>query len=880
MWSFFTRDPTKDFNYEIGERVSGLDDKSIWSLHEGKRRSDGEQVSIFVFDAKNGSESTLNVAKQSFKRIKTLRHPNILTYLDGLETEKVLYIVTEVVIPLETYLTLHKDDGSENEVAISWGLHQIAKGLSFLINDCKFIHNNVCISSVMVDRAGEWKLAGVDYIQTAQSNEPIPPKPPALDKYKPPETSNPRTVPSEKWSADMWGLGCLIWEVFNGTLPRTASLKQMGTIPKKLVPNYCELVGANPKSRPNPSKFLEDCCRPGRFLNNDFIKTMLFLEEIQIKDQNEKMKFFSSLPKSLDTFPQTFCKHKILPQLLNAFEYGNAGSAVLTPLFKIGKYLETDEYQKKIVPCVVKLFSSPDRATRVKLLQQVEHFVEHLDIATVNNQIFPHVVQGFLDTNPVVREHTIKAMMHLASKLNHKNLNEELMKHFARLQAKDDQGGIRTNTTVCLGKIATYLYPQNRSKILISAFTRAIRDPFPPARQAGVLAMAATHNLYTLQDCASKLLPALCCLSMDLDKGVRDQVFRTIKCFLSKLEKVSEQPELVQEMEKDVEIGGTSADNATGWAGWAMGGMTSLTTKLYSKTKRPSPSKKVEPVADESAKSTSSQETTPIPLSKLPDVVTEETPVDDNDADTGWDDEDWGEMDDIDEQQDKGDSMGVQADTGWDEGGWNDDDNWESLEATNQGNAKIATNDGWDDGDFISPNSDAQPASSYDWGDTGNDDFFNLIEKPSPNKTKSLMSSKSKSPPRTSAPSKLSTTTNTQSMSSTTTTSSKLKMTAGWEESGWGDSEWKDANSEWKDADSGWKDADHSEWKDAEDWQPIDNTGPTKAELARLKREERKLQRQKEIEQKRAAKQGGAMKLGAKKKPATTADDFDNFDNW
>ena len=39
MWSFFSRDPTKDFNYEIiPEKVSGLDDKSIWSLHKGKKK--------------------------------------------------------------------------------------------------------------------------------------------------------------------------------------------------------------------------------------------------------------------------------------------------------------------------------------------------------------------------------------------------------------------------------------------------------------------------------------------------------------------------------------------------------------------------------------------------------------------------------------------------------------------------------------------------------------------------------------------------------------------------------------------------------------------------------------------------------------------------
>lgn len=48
-------------------------------------------------------------------------------------------------------------------------------------------------------------------------------------------------------------------------------------------------------------------------------------------------------------------------------------------------------------------------------------------------------------------------MLLLAPKLNEANLNQELLRHFARLQSKDDQGPIRCNTTVCLGKIAPYL---------------------------------------------------------------------------------------------------------------------------------------------------------------------------------------------------------------------------------------------------------------------------------------------------------------------------------------------------------------------------------------------------------------------------------------
>ena len=59
-------------------------------------------------------------------------------------------------------------------------------------------------------------------------------------------------------------------------------------------------------------------------------------------------------------------------------------------------------------------------------------------------------------------------MLYLAPKLNYKNLNIELMKHFSRLQTSDDQGIIRTNTIVCLGKIAVHLNPSVRQSLSLS----------------------------------------------------------------------------------------------------------------------------------------------------------------------------------------------------------------------------------------------------------------------------------------------------------------------------------------------------------------------------------------------------------------------------
>ena len=114
--------------------------------------------------------------------------------------------------------------------------------------------------------------------------------------------------------------------------------------------------------------------------------------------------------------------------------------------------------------------SSSDRNARFKLLTQIEHFVEHLSNKVVNNDVFPQIQNGFLDKEPIIREKTVIAMIHLAPKLNFTNLDETVvMKHFSRL-LRDEQAGIRTNTAVCLGKIARYLHYSTRQKVLIPAF--------------------------------------------------------------------------------------------------------------------------------------------------------------------------------------------------------------------------------------------------------------------------------------------------------------------------------------------------------------------------------------------------------------------------
>lgn len=74
MWSIFSRDPAKDFAYVIGEKVTGLEEKSVWSLHQGKKKVNLEHrlilfTSIYLPLMSNPSLRSRHVVSQNAKKL-------------------------------------------------------------------------------------------------------------------------------------------------------------------------------------------------------------------------------------------------------------------------------------------------------------------------------------------------------------------------------------------------------------------------------------------------------------------------------------------------------------------------------------------------------------------------------------------------------------------------------------------------------------------------------------------------------------------------------------------------------------------------------------------------------------------------------------------
>ncbi|KAG0351329.1 hypothetical protein BGZ54_003318 [Gamsiella multidivaricata] len=562
------------FPYNIGERVD-LFDSTIWALHKGIKREDNSPVSILCFDCVRQRDK-LPLARNAFKKFRTIRHPDLIKYIDGVETETYIYIVTDAVTPLQEHLHATMDPN-----LIRWGLYKVANVLKFLNSDASFIHGNIRTSSIFITKSGEWKVGGFEALSSLKEEQPailtFAGLIPDSNRYAPPEVRKKSwnvVKECELWSTDTWHYACLIYEVFNGTFSSPDQLTSPGKIPPEMASFYKNLLRPDPKARPSVGDFLDKGLQAKGFFQTDLIQVVLFLENFSVKEPLQRDTFLRKLDLQIDRFPQEFCKYKILPELVHALEYGSGGARVLAPIVKIGASLDEQEYEVLISNVLVKMFASTDRTIRLSLLENLGGFIERINKKVVNDKIFPSMALGFTDTAPIIREWTVKSVLLVINKLSDRVINYDLLRYLGKLQM-DEEPGIRTNTVICLGKISKHLNDGTKGKILVPAFTRSLRDPFAHARVASLMALNATSESYDKNDIATRIIPCISLTLVDTEKRIE----KLIESMPD-----SATIDTGRDSPNDGPRSATPSTPSETWAGWAV---SSITKKLVTGEMQP-----------------------------------------------------------------------------------------------------------------------------------------------------------------------------------------------------------------------------------------------------------------------------------------------------
>ncbi|KAL9131085.1 MAG: hypothetical protein Q9217_000908 [Psora testacea] len=271
-------------NYTVSSTPTSI--SGAWKVYDGKKKSTGKAVSVFIFDRKlleplsgglsrgSGGSSLRKLHDEVIARIKKeanllarLRHPSILELAEPIEDTRSggLMFATEPITASLAGILQEKDDQERaggvaarpsrfvieeadgqkrrreleiDELEIQKGLLQISQGLEFLHESAGLVHGNLTPQAIYVNVKSDWKIAGFGFAgppDDSRGQSTMAPLSLSEAIYHDPRL--PRSIQLDleytspdfamdnniSTSADMFSLGLLLLALYNA--PHTSPIK-------------------------------------------------------------------------------------------------------------------------------------------------------------------------------------------------------------------------------------------------------------------------------------------------------------------------------------------------------------------------------------------------------------------------------------------------------------------------------------------------------------------------------------------------------------------------------------------------------------------------------------------------------------------------------
>ena len=268
----------------VGDEVTSYAGQSLWRLYEGVRKvgrvltpqEDQLPVSVFVFDGARANPAQIAMAHNAVRKLRSLRFPYVLKYLDMAETNGTIYLAVERVTPLTQVLDGWREGARDpgSDAWVAWGVSHIASAAAFLHTQVGAIHGNIHAASVFLSEAGEWLLGGFETMAPASDagflatygGQP----PHANDRVAPEiEAGWSRVADVPVYAVDSFAIGVLAIDAFNDQVPANLRTFSAGRIPPLLYPLVRQMVHADPHTRLSAADLVAAGNEPGGFLTEN-----------------------------------------------------------------------------------------------------------------------------------------------------------------------------------------------------------------------------------------------------------------------------------------------------------------------------------------------------------------------------------------------------------------------------------------------------------------------------------------------------------------------------------------------------------------------------------------------------------------------------------
>ncbi|XP_054611388.1 serine/threonine-protein kinase 36-like [Dunckerocampus dactyliophorus] len=186
---------------------------SFGRVHKGMKKFTGQVVALKFMPKMGRSNKELQSLKKEIDIMTNLQHPNIVKLFDSFETETEVVVVTEYA---EGQLfQIIEDDGSLPESQVREIACQLVSALYYL-HSRRILHRDMKPQNILFDKNGVVKLCDFGFARAMSVSTMV------LTSIKgTPLYMSPELVAEKPYdhTADLWALGCILYEIHTGTPP-------------------------------------------------------------------------------------------------------------------------------------------------------------------------------------------------------------------------------------------------------------------------------------------------------------------------------------------------------------------------------------------------------------------------------------------------------------------------------------------------------------------------------------------------------------------------------------------------------------------------------------------------------------------------------------
>ncbi|KAF9152836.1 Protein-associating with the carboxyl-terminal domain of ezrin [Linnemannia schmuckeri] len=352
-------------------------------------------VSAFTYDPSQLElDNKQEFLPKAIKKLKTIRHPSVLRFIDCKASPAGFHLITERVVPLTVeYL----EEITEDEILV--GLYDIMVALHFLHSQCHISHNNVKIGSIFVSN-GRWVLGGMEFTGTVAesretgltsllSQELVPPE----HQGKPAKTAQYIEL---LHAVDVWQYGKLVEKLVQDGLlhfgPTALPLDAM--------------LQADPKRRPTGDAILE----ADLFLRNNSVSVVRYCR-LKGLDKLQNAEWSQSIMPKLQMLSPSIMEKFVLPQLLTQEFFAAEGfDIVYRTLFTPQPprpLISEETYRAQVMPFMIKLWTYRQADIRMTVFRLFEVYLKAVVLGEGGSEvlgqiILPEILAGLQDADPKV----------------------------------------------------------------------------------------------------------------------------------------------------------------------------------------------------------------------------------------------------------------------------------------------------------------------------------------------------------------------------------------------------------------------------------------------------------------------------------------------